>query len=291
MALSILKYLCAIIIVLLLFHKYQRYQFQSKYNLPPRIPGIPIFGNTLQLPPLKQGLWGIEMARQYGEMFTCTIAGNTWVFLNSSRVVNDLMEKRSAIYSSRPRLPFGSEILSGDCRMVLMPYGERWRLLRRIAHNVLNKQNMPTFAPFQDVESRHLLVDFLRTPEVWYMHTQRFANSVIMSVVFGKRMQLDDPNIRDLFDTSQELIAALQPGAYLVDGFPWLARLPRWMQWWRKRGENLHRKTVNVYKTQVDDLRVRMEAGTARDCFAARFLEDPLTSDYGEVQSISPWGP
>lgn len=39
-----------------------------KYKLPPRIPGIPIFGNTFQLPPLKQGVWGIEMAKKYGEM-------------------------------------------------------------------------------------------------------------------------------------------------------------------------------------------------------------------------------
>lgn len=39
-----------------------------KYKFPPRIPGIPIFGNTFQLPPLKQGVWGMEMARKYGEM-------------------------------------------------------------------------------------------------------------------------------------------------------------------------------------------------------------------------------
>lgn len=39
-----------------------------RYKLPPRIPGIPIFGNTFQLPPLKQGLWGVEMAKKYGEM-------------------------------------------------------------------------------------------------------------------------------------------------------------------------------------------------------------------------------
>ena len=182
-------------------------------------------------------------------------------------------------------MPFASELLSGNCRMLLMPYGERWRLLRKILHNVLNKQNMPTFAPFQDVESRHLLYDYLKQPDLWYMHTQRFANSVIMSVVFGKRMQLKDPNIRDLFDTSQELISALQPGAYLVDSFPWLAKLPRPLQWWRKRGVSLHQKTVNVYKAQVDDLRKRMQLGTVRPCFATQFLKDPLTKNYGETQT------
>ena len=285
MAFSLLTYALVLVLLGLVVRKFRVYQFNKKYKLPPRIPGIPVFGNTLQLPPLKQGVWGMEMAKKYGEMFTCDIGGNTWVFLNSSRTVNDLMEKRSGIYSSRPHLPFGSELLSGNNRMVIMPYGDRWRLLRKILHNVLNKQNMPTFAPFQDVESRHMLYDFLKQPDLWYMHTQRFANSVIMSVVFGKRMQLKDPQIRELFDTSQELILALQPGAYLVDGFPWLAKLPKPLQWWRKRGEHLHQKTVNVYKTQVDDLRRRMEAGTVPPCFATQFLKDPLTKNYGEEQT------
>lgn len=154
------------------------------------------------------------------------------------------MEKRSAIYSSRAEAPFASGLLSSDSRMLLMPYGERWRLLRRIMHTVLNKQNMPTFAPYQDVESRHLLWDYLKYPELWYAANQRYANSVIMSVVFGKRMHLADPDTKELFDTSSELILALQPGANLVDSMPWLAKLPKPLQWWRKRGERLHQKTV-----------------------------------------------
>jgi cytochrome P450 len=155
------------------------------------------------------------------------------------------MEKRSAIYSSRAYTPFASGILSSDSRMLLMPYGERWRLLRKIMHTVMNKQNMPTFAPFQDVESRHLLWDYLKYPDLWYSANQRYANSVIMSVVFGKRMQLADPDTKELFDTSTALILALQPGASLVDIFPWLDKLPKPLQWWRKRGEYWNKKTVS----------------------------------------------
>ena len=263
-----------------------QYRFNARYKFPPSIPGLPLIGNTHQIPPLNQGLWGQRMARQYGEMFTCRIGGSTWVFLNSSRVVNDLMEKRSAIYSSRQYAPFASGLLSSDSRMLLMPYGERWRLLRRILHQVLNKQNMPTFEPFQDVESRHLLHDFLTHSELWYSANQRFANSVIMSVVFGKRMHLEDPDVLELFDTSNELILALQPGANIVDAVPVLDKIiPKPLQWWRKRGERLHAKTVGVYRKQVEDLQRRMKAGTARDCFAVRFLQDPSTKDYGQTQT------
>jgi cytochrome P450 len=176
--------------------------------------------------------------------FTCKIGVNTWVFLNSSRVVNDLMEKRSAIYSSRANLPMTSNIMSGGCRVLLMQYNERWRALRKIMHTILNKTNSPTFAPFQDLESKHLIYDYLHNPDKWYRANQRFANSVIMSVVFGKRMELNDPKIIELFETSNEIIAAMQPGASIADALPILENLPNGLQWWRPRGERAFQKCL-----------------------------------------------
>lgn len=40
----------------------------SKYKLPPRVPGVPIFGNALQVPPVQQGPWARGLAEKYGEM-------------------------------------------------------------------------------------------------------------------------------------------------------------------------------------------------------------------------------
>lgn len=183
-------------------------------------------------------------------------------------------------------MPMASGILSGDNRVLLMPYGERWRMLRRIMHAILNKQNAPVFAPFQDVESKHLLYDLLHTPELWYSATQRFANSVIMSVVFGKRMELEDPKIRELFDTSNAIVEALQPSANLVDSLTFLEHLPKPLQWWRPRGEAMFAKTVKVYQREVEDVERKMKDGTAKDCFATRFLRSPDTKDYGRTQTL-----
>lgn len=40
----------------------------SKYKLPPLVPGVPIFGNSFQIPPSQQGRWGKKLAETYGEM-------------------------------------------------------------------------------------------------------------------------------------------------------------------------------------------------------------------------------
>lgn len=41
-----------------------------KYNMPNRVPGVPIFGNTFQIPvdTCGQAVWASEHAKKYGEM-------------------------------------------------------------------------------------------------------------------------------------------------------------------------------------------------------------------------------
>ncbi|KAH1313997.1 hypothetical protein KXV22_003441 [Aspergillus fumigatus] len=214
---------------------YACYKWNQKYKLPARVPGIPILGNSLQVPAVQQGPWAKDLAAKYGEMyvgvpfpslpsredvelkhkrnrFTCQFGGSTWVFLNSSRVVKDLLEKRAAIYNSRPPFPMTQDIISRGGRIVLMPYGERWRLVRRVMHQILSVTNQPMFQPFQDLESRQLFWDYLHKPDRWFAANGRYANSVIMSVVFGRRSLLDDPDVAELFETIELFLAEQQPG-------------------------------------------------------------------------------
>ncbi|OAF99946.1 cytochrome P450 [Paraphaeosphaeria sporulosa] len=273
--------------LLLLTKIWSNIQWHRKYKLPPGPRGIPFFGNMFQMPPYHQGPWAQQMAQKYGEMFTLHIANTPWVFLNTPRAVSDLLEKRSAIYSSRPRFPYASTLMSGDCRVVLQPYGAQWRATRKIMHSILNAKNGGTFAPFQEVESRQLVLDVLRHPEMWWKANQRFANGVVMSVVFGKRSGVvEKSNVDKLFDTSQEFIAALQPGANLVDTFYFLDRLPKALKWWTRRGEDAFERLLNVYGAEVGDLKERMERGTCPPCFASKFLDDPESEKLGETQRL-----
>jgi hypothetical protein len=135
------------------------------------------------------------------------------------------------------------DIMSKGSRIVLMPYGDSWRTLRKIMHNILSARQKDVFRPFQDIESRHLCYDYLHNPEKWWVANGRFANSVIMSVVFGRRVTLDDPNLVELFETIDLFLSNQQPGVNIVDGFPVLAKLPQALQWWRPRGERIFQKT------------------------------------------------
>lgn len=45
----------------------------NKYKLPPQVPGVPLFGNALQIPALQQGPWAKKLAEKYGEMLVCFV--------------------------------------------------------------------------------------------------------------------------------------------------------------------------------------------------------------------------
>ncbi|KAH7303794.1 putative cytochrome P450 [Stachybotrys elegans] len=220
----------------------QRIIFNRRYNLPPRVPGLPFIGNTLQIPKTHQGTWAKKLAEKYGEMFTVQLGENTWVFLNSSRVVKDLLEKRAAIYCSRPPFPLSHDIMSGGSRVLLMPYGDRWRLIRKVMHLILGTRVKDVFMPLQDVESKQLIWEYLQAPEKWYIANARYANSVIRNVVFGVRSRLDDPETKLLFETIEAFLASAQGGVATVDAFPSLAKLPVFLQWWRPYGEREFQK-------------------------------------------------
>ncbi|KAK3326931.1 cytochrome P450 [Cercophora scortea] len=270
---------------------FQTIQWNRKYKLPPTVPGVPIFGNTFQIPALQQGPWAKELAEKYGEMFTCKFGGNTWVFLNSSRVVTDLMERRAAIYNSRPEFPMTQGIMSRDSRIVLMPYNEQWRTVRKIMHQILSARALDVFMPFQDLESKNLCWDYLETPDRWWSANGRYANSVIMSVVFGRRSSLDDPHVVELFETLELFLENQQPGVNIVDAFPVLDKIiPKMLQWWRPRGNKIFEKTAHVYRREVDMLEDKIKNGTAKRCFGTDFLKTDEVKKMTEVQKLFVFG-
>jgi hypothetical protein len=105
-------------------------------HLPPHVRGLPILNQTLSqmqddVIPLVQG-W----AKQYGEVFRTTSGTTTFIWLNSRKSVKELIDRKSAIYSSRHPQPM-VERAGGGKRMVFMPYGKDWRAIRNIVHRVL----------------------------------------------------------------------------------------------------------------------------------------------------------
>ena len=72
---------------------------RSRYKYPPGPRGLPFIGVAHLLPPVHFGTVTSKWAERYGEMMTLQLGGVRWVYLNSSRVVTELLERRSAVPS------------------------------------------------------------------------------------------------------------------------------------------------------------------------------------------------
>ena len=136
--------------------------------------------------------------------------------------------------------------------MVLMGYNDTWRNIRKIMHQLLTAKQAEAYRPFQDAESKQLLWDYLHQPDKYYLHNGRYANSVIMSVVFGKRTVSEDPKVIQLFETIEFFLGNTTPGKWLVDSFPQLTKLPKSLQWWRPYGERGYRQTIEYGLWPID---------------------------------------
>ena len=123
-----------------------RYLTSPYRNLPPGPRGYPIIGNLLELRS-KQWLKFTEWRKQYGqfvfsifqthgayltqpwpgELIYLNAAGQPIIVLNSQRVAADLLDRRAAIYSDRPRFIVACDIMTGGLGFAFSPYGELYK--------------------------------------------------------------------------------------------------------------------------------------------------------------------
>lgn len=113
-------------------------------------------------------------------------------------------------------------------------------------HQILNVNQQTMFEPFQDLESKALLYNYLKSPGDWWKAHGAFAGSIIMAVVFGRRAGLEDPNLLASLAVSEEFVQFLAPGRAVVDIFPFLMKVPwlKSLQPWRWYGDDLYRRTT-----------------------------------------------
>lgn len=103
----------------------------SLLPLPPGPPGLPVIGNLHQTP--KSRVWARwhAWAKEYGPVVYLNMLGQPIVILNSAKAAQDLLARRGAIYSDRPRLVLAGELALKGLHLLLMPYDSQYKGKRR----------------------------------------------------------------------------------------------------------------------------------------------------------------
>ncbi|KAH9856147.1 cytochrome P450 [Lenzites betulinus] len=245
---------------------------------PPGPRALPVLGNVHQLPMDYQqrtfGAW----AAQYGDVVYAKLFARPVLVLNSLRAAHDLLEKRSARYSDRPRLILLAELMGWDSVVTHMSCGERFRKHRRWMHdNFQTRDALLAHRAVQHRETCTLLAGLLATPDAFEEHIHRWAVGTIMDITYGHRIHsLDDEYVALARNATVETVLAGSPGSMLVDFFPILKSLPTWAP-----GAGFKRNALKIrglVRALLDVpyamVKASLANGTARPSFTATLLED-----------------
>ncbi|KAF8580774.1 cytochrome P450 [Ramaria rubella] len=222
-------------------------------KLPPGPKGLPVLGNIHQLPKAKWNLF-LKWKALYGPIFRINILGQNIVVLNTAKAVTDLLERRSRIYSDRPRFVMSGEILSGNVVLAFLTNGSLWRRSRRVMHATFGPIGADMFRKVQEAEAAHLMIDFVNSPTDWHANVQLSVYSMMLRVIYGVNHigSHDDPLLVFLIAVTSKHLSNAPPGSHISDVLPFLNKFPSWIARWKKWGQTLHNEAnaiiIKIYR-------------------------------------------
>ncbi|KAF4953190.1 hypothetical protein FGADI_6165 [Fusarium gaditjirri] len=244
---------------------------------PPGPPTFPIVGNLHQIPTRKRHIQFQKWAEEYGPIYSLILGTKVMIVLNTDQIVKELVDKRGGIYSSRPESYIGQDVLSGGLRVLFMPDNEVWKMARKLVHRILGVTAARSYIPYQELESKAMLFDFLKSPDDFVDHMRRYTASLTTQITFGSRTtNIQDEQFKeafDIFDRSSELIGSRT--AALLDLIPALRQIPEYFIPIKKEGRRIHERELSLFrglflaaKKGLDDGSAKKEEGFS-DTFAS----------------------
>ncbi|KAI0355429.1 CyP450 monooxygenase [Trametes cingulata] len=264
-----------LLIVALLSVSRYLYRARRRPQLPPGPKALPFIGNALDMPTRNLGPSFRDLNEKYGDIVYMNVLGQPMVILGSYKVVNELLEVKSAISSDRSLSPM-AELTGFMWDFALEGYNTRWRTQRRVFHQLFYPNAIKGYRPTQLREARRLLQKLLTTPDVFVRHIHHYFGASIMGIVYGLEIADDDDKYLSIARKAMDVFDDFMvPGRYMVESLHFLRHIPSWFP-----GAGFKRKAAVGRKHVLALRNVPFEAvtenlanGTARPCIVTSLLE------------------
>ncbi|ESK85932.1 cytochrome p450 [Moniliophthora roreri MCA 2997] len=240
--------------------------------LPPGPPTVPILGNMHVFPTESPHLKFTEWAHEYGEIYSLKIGSSTIIVISSMEAAKELMDKRSSITSDRPKNHMVDKITNG-LSLVCCRYSDTWRVLRKAAHAALTSKAVESHLPIQKAEATQVMHDLVKDPGGFFEHLGRYSNSVMISVLFGKRCpRYESHESRAFYQVEAMWNRALSPAVPPVDILPFLDHIPERWAWWKGLAKEVRRRQRELYFGLLDECEERMKRGEENGSYMEQVL-------------------
>ncbi|KIX09210.1 uncharacterized protein Z518_00289 [Rhinocladiella mackenziei CBS 650.93] len=226
-------------------------------NAPPGPPTLPIIGNIHQIPKRDLHLQYQKWGRQYGPLFSLKLGSQNVVVLTNGQLIKKMVDKKSSNYSDRPKL-YMQDIWEGS-RIIMRGYDSLWKVERKLYHQFLNVNKAGRYVPYQDLETKQLIVDLLSNPHNFEDLITRTTLSVATSMAYGFRVA--DPKsevMQELFSNAHGFFVMVN-SSKLLDWYPQLRPIVQAMPTWLYPTA---RKAKQIFYRERDQFRRLYEQAT-----------------------------
>ncbi|KAF5346774.1 hypothetical protein D9756_010418 [Leucocoprinus leucothites] len=222
----------AFLSICLIIHLSYRHRRRTTLPLPPGPRRWPIIGHALSIPmtfmPKAYKVMGERLGTKiiYLEAF-----GQSMVVLNDVQMARDLLEKRSALYSSRPHLNMLMDVMDINYMFSVMPYGEEWRNYRRLFQQYFSPKTLHRDQEkMMDFVRKGLLPNMYQLPQDSLQHIKDCIGGFATAITYGFPIKKrHDPTVEHAERAFSALAEAGTPGRFLVDIMPILKYVPEWV--------------------------------------------------------------
>ncbi|KAI3319765.1 cytochrome P450 oxidoreductase OrdA-like protein [Xylariaceae sp. AK1471] len=253
---------------------------KKKGPLPPGPRGLPILGNITDLPARGEREWEHWLKHKdvYGPISSVTALGTTIVVLHSRALAVELLEKQSALNSSRTRLVFGGEMVGWGNTLPLLPYDDRFRASRKHVHLMIGtRSSIEPYILLQEVEVHRFLFRILQEPDKLLSHIRTEAGAIILKMIYGYTIEPHnmDPLVELAATALDQFSASTVPGAWLVDVIPALRYIPEWMPGagFKRTAREWRKNLRDVTETPLRFTRKQMSRGKYEKSYVADLCE------------------
>ncbi|KAK7046845.1 cytochrome P450 [Favolaschia claudopus] len=265
---------------------------KKKFTTPPGPPGWPLIGNMFDLPKKESWKAYLEWSNRYNsDVVSMKLAGTQFIILNSAKAIQDLLIKRSNIYSDRPYSTMIIDLIETTWLIVFMNNNDRWKIHRHLFKREFDSPEASVVNKKHALQASRRLINRLLTSEDHEGELRLAAVDSILSITYGiTPTSFEHPFIKVTGEVN-EIFADVARGGYLVDVFPALKNLPRWLPGLEfheigDRGRGLARDVVQgPYK----EIQRQVSKGTAGPSVASRFIssvQDGETMQPGEIDAM-----
>ncbi|KAI9442829.1 cytochrome P450 [Lactarius psammicola] len=242
---------------------------------PPGPKGLPLIGNLRDLPNEREWLIYEKMGQDIGsDILHLEFFGTHLVILNSEKASNDLLEKRSSIYSDRCVHAMSNCTVNSG--LSFFPYGSKWREWTKALYTHVQPAVVHRYHPIQVKAARQLLCNLLDTPQHFLKHLRQMVGQASLSIAYGIDVDpQDDPNIARTDEALQGIPVAQNKGR-LFDFIPFFIHFPWWFPGasFKKDADTYKRKLEQSRDIPYETVKRALEENRAAPSIAATMITD-----------------